>query len=981
MPLGFSFDVFLSHNSQDKSRVRRLAELLRAKGLRVWFDEWVIQPGDDIYLTIERGLGSARTLVLCLSSAALKSDWVGLERSTALFRDPSNLQRRFIPLLLDDCELPDALRRYKYVDYRRETETAFAELLAACGDRAVTREDEPSPRLGQTEDAIPAAISALIKLGRELKQQGRYAEARHAFESAREAAEAVNCVAAISDARIEFAETQIFEQRDLTATRNGLLAHLRELSEPTHAKQRQVVLCLIGDSELLLGNVKEAGSLYREARELARKRGDRSGEAHNLIGLSHAEELLGNLGEAHRLLDEATELYRIEHREAAGDERSRTAINLGATFSNKAKLFRHEAKVADAIACLSRAEPLFREANSNDNLGRTLLLKGELLLHEAKKDDGFDALQSALSTFEAIGSVTWQCRCLEDMAKFFAGEGNDPTALKCLGRALQLLGSSDARIESVPYLLKMAHLYCNHDRRKQAKELVDHARDISTKAGDDWLTAECLIVEAKTVQGKDAEAARSDLFRAAVRHVEAALPKSEVKGRRAYFMHKIGELHGWLRNLPEARRWFEQSLREYGEIGDVAGMGRGLASLAAVAREEEQAVDAIETLERVVAFCGDKPLYYDRAGAMHDLGILKLSQGDIEGARRCIDAASDLAEKHNFKDILDVLNESRLRLWHAGRLRQPPHRDFPSLIGELQEWCARYPDTSAAILPLWYYLYSAELWSICRSSLGVKFLIYTEETGAFRRTANALAGHGDLCVWGFSFALKTKPQTDLIPFPMKYLVPPFLKMVKFKEHPSSVEVARKALVGALRNEAYILVPFDEAMEKDPRFGTSLCVFGRYFRLAPRIAKFMLNTPTGELIASKRICLPVGSHEKTPDLLHVMLTGWECGAIPVLLGHLRYGDEIAAVCDSVVNVPSAVSPADGGTAAATKAAWAELLLTCSEKPKEATAAFSKEMAKLASTLSERERMSVRIYAVRFRAGSQEVVHPVAVVIAR
>ena len=48
----------------------------------MWFDEWVIQPGDDIYLAIERGLEAARTLVLCLSPAALGSDWVGLERCT-----------------------------------------------------------------------------------------------------------------------------------------------------------------------------------------------------------------------------------------------------------------------------------------------------------------------------------------------------------------------------------------------------------------------------------------------------------------------------------------------------------------------------------------------------------------------------------------------------------------------------------------------------------------------------------------------------------------------------------------------------------------------------------------------------------------------------------------------------------------------------------------------------------------------------------
>jgi hypothetical protein len=37
----------------------------------VWFDERAIKPGDDIYLSIERGLEAARAQVLCLSPAAL----------------------------------------------------------------------------------------------------------------------------------------------------------------------------------------------------------------------------------------------------------------------------------------------------------------------------------------------------------------------------------------------------------------------------------------------------------------------------------------------------------------------------------------------------------------------------------------------------------------------------------------------------------------------------------------------------------------------------------------------------------------------------------------------------------------------------------------------------------------------------------------------------------------------------------------------
>jgi hypothetical protein len=48
-----TYDVFLSHNAKDKPRVRRLAERMRREGLRVWFDEWVVRPGDDIYLAVE----------------------------------------------------------------------------------------------------------------------------------------------------------------------------------------------------------------------------------------------------------------------------------------------------------------------------------------------------------------------------------------------------------------------------------------------------------------------------------------------------------------------------------------------------------------------------------------------------------------------------------------------------------------------------------------------------------------------------------------------------------------------------------------------------------------------------------------------------------------------------------------------------------------------------------------------------------------
>jgi WD40 repeat protein len=155
MTTPFSYDVFLSHNSNDKPRVRRLADKLKAAGLRVWLDDWQIKPGDDIYLAVERGLEASRVQLLCLSPAALGSNWVTLERSTVLFRDPSNAGRRFVPLLLEDCELPDTLRRFKYVDLRQESEAAFQEILEACRGPEDSAAVDPRPMAKRLPGWLP----------------------------------------------------------------------------------------------------------------------------------------------------------------------------------------------------------------------------------------------------------------------------------------------------------------------------------------------------------------------------------------------------------------------------------------------------------------------------------------------------------------------------------------------------------------------------------------------------------------------------------------------------------------------------------------------------------------------------------------------------------------------------------------------------------------------------------------------------------
>ncbi len=129
----FKYDVFLSHSANDKDVVREIANRLKSDGVRVWFDEWEIHPGDSIPAKIEDGLEHSRVLVLCLSAKALAADWPQLESHTFRFKDPLNHDRRFIPLRLDDAPTTKPLAQFSYIDWRTDArEQEYPKLLEAC---------------------------------------------------------------------------------------------------------------------------------------------------------------------------------------------------------------------------------------------------------------------------------------------------------------------------------------------------------------------------------------------------------------------------------------------------------------------------------------------------------------------------------------------------------------------------------------------------------------------------------------------------------------------------------------------------------------------------------------------------------------------------------------------------------------------------------------------------------------------------------
>ena len=97
----FQFDVFVSHNKLQKPRVREIVHHLRQVGLKVFFDEDSIEPGENIVLALEKGLEDSRHVLLFVSPTALSSKWVALERAATLYSDPDSRKRRLIPVMLE----------------------------------------------------------------------------------------------------------------------------------------------------------------------------------------------------------------------------------------------------------------------------------------------------------------------------------------------------------------------------------------------------------------------------------------------------------------------------------------------------------------------------------------------------------------------------------------------------------------------------------------------------------------------------------------------------------------------------------------------------------------------------------------------------------------------------------------------------------------------------------------------------------------
>ncbi len=103
--------VFISHATEDKDRfVVEFARQLRANGIDAWLDQWELKPGDSLVDRIfEEGIKNASAFIVVLSKTSVTKRWVREELNEGFVKRIED-KCRLIPIVLDDCEVPECLR-------------------------------------------------------------------------------------------------------------------------------------------------------------------------------------------------------------------------------------------------------------------------------------------------------------------------------------------------------------------------------------------------------------------------------------------------------------------------------------------------------------------------------------------------------------------------------------------------------------------------------------------------------------------------------------------------------------------------------------------------------------------------------------------------------------------------------------------------------------------------------------------------------
>jgi tetratricopeptide (TPR) repeat protein len=111
------WNIFLSYRSVNRSWVLNLYDVLQESGYKVFLDQCVLKPGDQLVRKIEDGLMVSQFGILIWSKATRDSEWVQEEYQIMVNRNKKDPSFNFVVVKLDDSETPLMADNRIFIDF------------------------------------------------------------------------------------------------------------------------------------------------------------------------------------------------------------------------------------------------------------------------------------------------------------------------------------------------------------------------------------------------------------------------------------------------------------------------------------------------------------------------------------------------------------------------------------------------------------------------------------------------------------------------------------------------------------------------------------------------------------------------------------------------------------------------------------------------------------------------------------------------
>ena len=126
------YEVALSFAGEDRAYVEKVASVLKAKNVRVFYDKYetVSLWGKNLYDHLSEVYGKiSKYTVMFISENYKNKNWTNYERETAQARAFADNREYILPVRFDDTELPGMLKTTTYLSAREFKPEEIAELI------------------------------------------------------------------------------------------------------------------------------------------------------------------------------------------------------------------------------------------------------------------------------------------------------------------------------------------------------------------------------------------------------------------------------------------------------------------------------------------------------------------------------------------------------------------------------------------------------------------------------------------------------------------------------------------------------------------------------------------------------------------------------------------------------------------------------------------------------------------------------------